>query len=133
MNILHFHKNWPKTAPPTSFWKVVIFGHCFDLGLYTEDPVGKQTKTNVFTTLHIMYVFQKKISYTPLEYWKKDLKKKKNTQILGIEISSLIFFLSFFAAEKKISIFFWEKTNVKVPHQNSTEFESFWSKSFQLF
>ena len=33
----------------------------------------------------------KKISCTHLEYLKKDLKKKKSTQILAIEISSLIF------------------------------------------
>ena len=68
---------------------MVICGHCFDLGLCTGDPGGKQTKKIFFTTLHIMDVFQKKITCTHLEYLKKDLKKKKNIQIQGIEISSL--------------------------------------------
>ena len=42
-----------------------------------------------------MYVFQKKISCTHLEYLKKDLKKKKNTQILEIKYLVSFFIIDF--------------------------------------
>ena len=86
MNILHllpkknfFEKIGRKSPPPPSFWKVVIFGHFFYLGLRTGDFGGKQTKTKFFyNTSHNHVCLPKKILCTHLKYLKKDLKGSIN-------------------------------------------------------
>ena len=67
--------------------------------------VGNRQKQNVFYNTSNNVYLPKRISRTHLEYLKKDLRNKKNTQILGIEISSL-FAVSLFWHSMILSYFF---------------------------
>ena len=81
--------------------------------------------------------------YIPLEYqeWytKKTRKSKKAaiTPDLSLDKPTNVIYNNCFINGKTFFslslLFFCFIFLLKVPHQNSTEFESFWSKSFQLF
>ena len=97
MNILYllykntfFEKIGWKSAPPPIGLKS---GHFW--AFFWFRPVQRrlwwETDKNKIFLQHTSHnvCLPEKISCTHIKYLKKDLKKKKNTQILGIEISSL--------------------------------------------
>ena len=93
LHLLHkknFLKKPTKNPQPPSHI-VLKSGHFLEFFLFRPVHMGPWWEPDKFvlSTFHIIYVFRKNFMY-PSGILKKGLKKKKNTQILRIEISTAL-------------------------------------------